>query len=235
VEYSTKIICDIVLAMPSPTPPPASPPAEEHVEPGEHEQEVTEEDLNADNDDAPLRVHAIDDLIEDAELASFNEAEKEAAWQAAMREEMKAIEDNDTWEITSLPTDHRAIGLKWVYKVKSNEAGDIMRHKVCLVAKGYVQCADIDFDEVFAPVACLESVHMMVALEAHEGWEVHQMDVKSVFLNDAIKEEVYVQQPHGFIIPGSESNVLRKALYGLQQAPRAWNAKLDATMGSLHF
>jgi hypothetical protein len=124
-----------------------------------------------------------------------------------------------------------------VYKVKRKEAGNIIRHKARLVAKGYIQRADIDFDKVFAPVARLESVRMMVALVAHEGWEVHHMDIKSVFLNDIIKEEVYVQQSLGFIIPGSESKVLRlrKVLYGLRQAPRAWNAKLDATMGSLHF
>jgi hypothetical protein len=80
-----------------------------------------------------------------------------------------------------------------VYKVKRNEAGDVVRHKARLVAKGYVQRADIDFDEVFAPVARLESVLMMVALAAHEGWEVHHMDVKSAFLNGVIEEEVYVQ------------------------------------------
>jgi hypothetical protein len=84
-----------------------------------------------------------------------------------------------------------------VYKVKRNEAGDVVRHKARLVAKGYVQCAGIDFDEVFAPVARLESVRMMVALAAHEGWEVHHMDVNSAFLNGVIEEEVYVQQPPG--------------------------------------
>jgi hypothetical protein len=214
MEYSTEIVRDVVLATPSPTPTPASSPA------GEHELEVDEENLDADHDDAPLRVRAIDDLIGDAEppgLArrvlnaelnftsaeeptSFKEAEQDAAWRAAMREEMKAIEDNDTWELTSLPVGHRAIGLKWVYKVKRNEAGDVVRHKARLVAKGYVQRTGIDFDEVFAPVARLESVRMMVALAAHEGWEVHHMDVKSAFLNGVIEEEVYVQQPPGFSI-----------------------------------
>jgi transposase InsO family protein len=152
MEYSTEIVRDVVPATPSPTPTPASSPA------GEHEPEVDEENLDADHDDAPLRVRAIDDLIGDAEppgLArrvlnaelnftsaeeptSFKEAEQDAAWRAAMREEMKAIEDNDTWELTSLPAGHRAIGLKWVYKVKRNEAGDVVRHKARLVAKGYV-------------------------------------------------------------------------------------------------
>jgi hypothetical protein len=168
------------------------------------------------------------------EPASSNDVEKEAAWQAAMHE-MMTIEDNNTWELTSLPTSHRAISMKWVYKVKRNEAGNVVRHKARLMAKGYVQ--HVDIDEVFAPVARLELVRMMVVLAVHEGWEVHQMDVKSAFLNGIIKEEVYVQQPPFFIIPGSKRKVLRlrKALYGLRQAPRAWNAKLDATMGSLGF
>jgi hypothetical protein len=105
------------------------------------------------------------------------------------------------------------------------------------VVKGYVQRAGVDFDEVFAPVARLESVRMMVALAAHEGREVHHMDVKSVFLNGVLKEEVYVQQPPAFIIPGSEGMVLHlhKALYSLWQAPRAWNAKLNDTLASLGF
>jgi hypothetical protein len=168
------------------------------------------------------------------EPASSNDVEKEAAWQAAMHE-MMTIEDNNTWELTSLPTNHRAISMKWVYKVKRNEASNVVRHKARLMAKGYVQRVGID--EVFAPVARLELVRMMVVLAVHEGWEVHQMDIKSAFLNGIIKEEVYVQQPPDFIIPGSKRKVLRlrKALYGLRQAPRAWNAKLDATMGSLGF
>jgi hypothetical protein len=150
---------------------------------------------------------------------------------------MKAIESNCTWELVSLPVDHRAIGLKWVFEVKRNEASDVVQHKARLVAKGYVQRTGIDFDEVFAPVARLESVRMLVVLAMHEQWTVHHMDVKSAFLNGTLKEEVYVWQPSGFIVAGSEEKVLRlrKVLYGLHQAPRAWNAKFDATMASLGF
>jgi hypothetical protein len=121
--------------------------------------------------------------------------------------------------------------------VKRNEVGDIELYKARLVAKGYVQRVRIDFNEVFAPVAHLESVCMMLALTAHEHWEVHHMDVKSAFLNGTLKEVVYMQQPLRFIVADAEQRVLRlhKALYGLRQAPRAWNAKLDATMASLGF
>jgi hypothetical protein len=100
-----------------------------------------------------------------------------------------------------------------------------------------MQCVGFDYDEVFAPVARLESVRLMLAVVAHHGWEVHHMDVKSAFLNGELKEEVYVAQPAGFVIEGVEHKVLRlwKALYGLKQAPRAWNAKLDATLVALGF
>jgi hypothetical protein len=110
-----------------------------------------------------------------------------------------------------------------VYKLKWNKAGDIVKHKARLVARGFVQQEGIDFDEVFALVARMESVRLLLALAAQEGWQVYHMDMKSAFLNGDLKEEVYVRQPTGFIIADQEGNVLRlrKALYDLRQAPRA--------------
>ncbi|KAF0933208.1 hypothetical protein E2562_016153 [Oryza meyeriana var. granulata] len=127
---------------------------------------------------------------------------------------------------------HRPIGLKWVYKVKKNAAGEVIKHKARLVAKGYVQQPGMDFDEVFGPVARIESVRLLLALAAQEGWPVHHMDIKSAFLNGDLIEEVYVRQPPGFTTVGHEDKVLclDKALYGLRQAPRAWNAKLNETL-----
>ncbi|KAF0891483.1 hypothetical protein E2562_009896 [Oryza meyeriana var. granulata] len=127
--------------------------------------------------------------------------------------------------------------LKWVYKVKKNAAGEAIKHKARLVAKGYVQQPGVDFDEVFAPVAHIESVWLLLALAAQEGWPVHHMDVKSAFLNGELVEEVYFLHPPGFTVVGHENKVLRldKALYGLRQAPRAWNAKLDETLVALGF
>lgn len=272
IEYTTEVITTAAPApSPSPAPshhspppvatppvtPPATPPAVDPVEFVSPPQQLDDDDLDADHDDAPLRFRSLDAVIGPAsppglahrlfdgelnftaaeEPASFVEAEKQESWRKAMQDEMKSIEDNKTWELAALPTGHRAIGLKWVYKVKRNENGDIVRHKARLVAKGYVQRAGIDYEEVFAPVARLESVRMMVALAAHERWEVHHMDVKSAFLNGELKEEVYVEQPPGFVVAGNEHKVLRlrKALYGLRQAPRAWNAKLDDTLMSLGF
>jgi hypothetical protein len=112
-----------------------------------------------------------------------------------MEEELKSIRDNNTWALVELPHGHHAIGLKWVYKVKRNENGDIVRYKARPIAKGYLQRPDIDYEEAFAPVARLELVHLLLAIAAHYGWGVHHMDVKSAFLNGELQEEVYVHQP----------------------------------------
>jgi hypothetical protein len=115
--------------------------------------------------------------------------------------------------------------------------GRCPKHKARLVVKGYTQWHDIDYDKVFTPVARLDLVRLLIALTAHEGWEVHHMDAKSAFLNGDLLEEVYVEQPAGFIIGGKEHKVLKlhKALYGLHQVLRAWNTKLDDTLLSLDF
>jgi hypothetical protein len=171
------------------------------------------------------------------ELRTLKEADGNPNWAAAMEEELASIHDNKTWSLVELSRGHRAIGLKWVYKVKRDENGSIVKYKERLIAKGYVQCLGIDFEEVYAPVARLESVRLMLAIAAHYGWGVHHMDVKSAFLNGELQEEVYVQQPPGFVDGKHKHKVLclHKALYGLHQAPRAWNHKLDAELLALGF
>ncbi|CAA7393942.1 unnamed protein product [Spirodela intermedia] len=187
--------------------------------------------IEALDDDAP-RPEPISD-----EPVSFAEAEGHSSWRKAMEEEMASIEENRTWSLVDLPHGRRAIGLKWVYKVKRDENGVVAKYKARLVVKRYVQCQGIDYDEVFALVARLDMVHLLIALAVHEGCEVHHMDVKSAFLNGDLKEEVYVEQPAGFISTGNEYKVfkLKKSLYDLHQAPRAWNAKLDETLLSFIF
>lgn len=206
-----------------------------------------------DSEGVPLRYRNVEEVTEAApmcdieysglcllaaeEPASVEEALSEAPWRQAMEEEMESIRSNGTWELATLPAGHRAIGLKWVFKVKKDPAGNIVKYKARVVAKGYAQRQGVDFDEVFAPVARLETVRMLLALAANRGWPVHHMDVKSAFLNGDLAEEVYVHQPVGFVDDNNKHKVLklRKALYGLRQAPRAWNAKLDASLVSLNF
>ncbi|GJY53377.1 zinc finger, CCHC-type containing protein [Tanacetum coccineum] len=128
----------------------------------------------------------------------------------------------------------KAIGLKWVFKTKRDAEGKIIKYKARLVAKGYVQEQGIDFDEVFAPVARIETVRLILALAAYHGWQVHHLDVKSAFLHGDLKEEVYVTQPEGFVQQGnSRVNKVYQhinALYGLRQAPRAWNVNLNQNL-----
>jgi len=154
-----------------------------------------------------------------------------------MLEELRAIEDNVTWELVDPPAGCRPIGLKWVYKVKRDERGAIVKYKARLVARGFVQHEGIDFEEVFALVARMESVHLLLAMAAAKDWRVHHLDVKSAFLNGELAETVFVKQAPGFTVKGADHKVLKlhKALYRLRQARRVWNAKLDATLCELGF
>nr|GEW39481.1 retrovirus-related Pol polyprotein from transposon TNT 1-94 [Tanacetum cinerariifolium] len=112
----------------------------------------------------------------------------------------------------------------YIYKVKLDEYGDVLKNKAWLVAKGYRQEEGIDFEESFAPVARIEAIRIFIANAVSKNMTVYQMDVKTDFLNDELKEEVYVSQPEGFVDPDHPTHVyhLKKALYGLKQAPRAW-------------
>nr|GEX25645.1 retrovirus-related Pol polyprotein from transposon TNT 1-94 [Tanacetum cinerariifolium] len=116
------------------------------------------------------------------------------------------------------------IALKWIYKVKLDEYGDVLKNKARLVAKGYRQEEGIDFEESFAPIARIEAIRIFITTAASKNITIYQMDVKTAFLNGELKEEVYVSQPEGFVDPDHPTDVyrLKKALYGLKQAPRAW-------------
>nr|GEW98228.1 putative reverse transcriptase domain-containing protein [Tanacetum cinerariifolium] len=117
------------------------------------------------------------------------------------------------------------IALKWIYKVKLDEYGDVLKNKACLVAKGYQKEEGIDFEESFAPVARIEAIRIFIANAVSKNMTVYQMDVKTAFLNGELKEKVYVSQPEGFVDPDHPTHVyrLKKALYGLKQSPRAWS------------
>eukprot|EP00253_Pinus_taeda_P003787 PITA_03787 len=147
-----------------------------------------------------------------------------------MNEEIGAIEKSKTWELVDLPEGKKAIGVKWVYKTKSNAEGKIDMHKARLIVKGYKQQQGRDYDETFAPVARMETVRTVLSIAAQHKWKIYQMDVKSAFLNGVLKEEVYVEQPPGYEVAGQEHKVcrLKKALYGPKQTPRAWYNRIDA-------
>ncbi|KAK9931774.1 hypothetical protein M0R45_019038 [Rubus argutus] len=147
-----------------------------------------------------------------------------------MDSEIESIEKNGTWILTDLPAGAKKIGVKWVYKTKLNKHGEIEKYKAHLVAKGYVQEYEIDYSEVFAPVARMDTVRMILALAAQRSWVVYQLDVKSTFLQGELAEDIYVEQPKGYVQKGAADKVykLKKALYGLKQAPRAWFSRIEA-------
>ena len=161
-------------------------------------------------------------ILEEPEPTCFKEAVGKKNWEAAMDEEMAALDANHTWELMPLPHDKKAIGCKWVYKVKHNADGSVSRYKARLVAKGYAQTYGIDYEETFSPVARMATVRAVIAMAAAKGWSLHQMDVKNAFLHGDLQEEVYMMQPKGYQDDAQPHFVCRlhKALYGLKQVPR---------------
>jgi hypothetical protein len=155
--------------------------------------------------------------LKDSNPKSFQE------WQTAMEAEIKALNDRDVWELVNLPQNRKPIKCRWVYDIKTDG-----RKRGRLVAKGFSQIPGIDFEETFSPVARFETVRLLLALSALEDWEIEALDVKTAFLYGNLDEELYMEQPEGFVVKGQERKVyrLKKALYGLKQAAIQWLKKL---------
>ena len=158
-------------------------------------------------------------------------------WRSAMVEELSTIENNKMWTLVKAPRGIKPIRVKWVYRLKRDQTGAVVKHKAQLLAKGYSQQFRIDYEEIYAPVARFDSIRILIAIAAQLNWSLHHLDVKSAFLNGMIKEDIYVMQPEGYVKKGKESFVLKltKALYGQKQAPLVWNSKLNKTISDLGF
>jgi hypothetical protein len=167
-------------------------------------------------------------VIQEVEPTYFEQAIRNPKWDNAMDEEMAALDANVTWELVALPKDKKTIGCKWVYKVKHNADGSVSRYKARLVAKGYAQTYGIDYEETYSLVAKMTIVRAIIAMATTKGWSLHQMDVKNVFLHGDLQEEVYMEQPPGYVDQTRPNLVcrLKKTLYGLKQA-RAWSHKIS--------
>nr|GEZ33210.1 hypothetical protein [Tanacetum cinerariifolium] len=157
------------------------------------------------------------------------DALKDPSWVESMQEELLQFKIQNVWVLVDCPKGVRPIGTKWVFKNKKDERGIVIRNKARLVAQGYTQEEEINYEEVFAPVARIEAIRLFLAYVSFMGFIVYQMDVKSAFLYDTINEEVYVMQPPGFQDPEFPDRVYKveKAMYGLHQAPRAWYGTLS--------
>jgi hypothetical protein len=143
-------------------------------------------------------------------------------WKEAVDNEIKSILENHTWILTDLPPGCKPVGCKWIFKKKLKADGTIDKYKARLVAKGYTQQKGIDYFDTCSPVARISTIRVLLALAAIHKMIIHQMDVKTAFLNGDLEEEIYMSQPEGFIVKGQEKKVCKlvKSLYGLKQAPK---------------
>ncbi|GJT79666.1 putative ribonuclease H-like domain-containing protein [Tanacetum coccineum] len=171
------------------------------------------------------------------EPKNFKMAVIEDCWFQAMQDEIHEFDRLEVWELVPRPIYVMVIALKWIYKVKLDEYGDVLKNKARLVAKGYRQEEGIDFEESFAPVARIEAIRIFIANAATKNMIIYQMDVKTAFLNGDLQEEVFVSQPEGFEDQDNPTHVyrLKKALYGLKQAPRAWYDTLQVPAANNFF
>lgn len=169
------------------------------------------------------------------ENITFQQARLDPGWTAAMREEIDSLIQHDTWALTALPPSKRALSARWVYRAKPEVNPTHTRLKARLVARATEQRSGVDYEDTFAPVVERSTIRLIIALAAAHGWPITQMDVITAFLNGKLKELIYMVQPPGFELPGSEHLVCRlnRSIYGLKQSPRAWYEEIDQFLRSL--
>ena len=143
-------------------------------------------------------------------------------WKEVIKDEVESILQNHTWELVDLPPGSKSLGYKWIFKKKMKADGSIDKYKARLVVKGYNKKEGLDYFDTYSPVTRILSIRMLIVITTIHNLEIHQMDIKTTFLNGDLDEEIYMEQPEGFIVPGQEKKVcqLVKSLYGLKQAPK---------------
>ena len=154
--------------------------------------------------------------LSQVEPIKVEETLQDESWVEAMHDELLQFQRNDVWTLVPKLEGEHIIGTKWIFRNKTDEEGNVIRNKARLVAHGYSQMEGVDYDEIFVPVACIESIRILLALACQLKFKLYQMDVKTAFLNRLLKEDVYVAQPKGFIDPHFPNHVLylKKALLG---------------------
>ena len=174
-------------------------------------------------------------MIDESEPECNDEAivdEHREKWLSAMQDDMDSLHENYTYDLVELLKGKRALRNKWVYKVKIGEADNTPRYKARIVVKGFQQKKGINFDEIFAPVVKMTSIRTILSIAARMNLEIKHLDVKMAFLHGKLDEDIYMQQPKGFVEKGKENLVcrLKKSLYGLKQAPRQCFKKFESFM-----
>lgn len=158
-------------------------------------------------------------------------------WKVAMKEEYDSLMQNGTWKLVELPAGRDPIGCKWVFKRKEDSVGKVTRFKARLVAQGFSQRPGVDYDAVFAPVASQNTLRVLFTVAGHKRMNVRHIDVKSAYLHGRLQEDIYMEQPRGFVQPGKEKLVckLERSLYGLKQAAKVWNETINGILKELGF
>jgi hypothetical protein len=174
------------------------------------------------------------DINEPINMDEAFSGEHSTEWKQATDSEYNSLIENETWELVSLPEGKNVVGRKWVFKVKRDENGCVQRYKARLVAQGYTQAEGVDYSEVFSPVIRNTTIRSLLALSNAKNWEVHQMDVKTAFLQGNLEEEIYMRQPDGYVNKELPNHVckLKKSIYGLKQSARCWNNAIDTFLKS---
>jgi hypothetical protein len=186
----------------------------------------------------PAQAHAVYEAMTAALTESSSEptthpeainGPESTQWGQAITSELNSHKENGTWTACKLPPGRKAIGCKWVFKVKRDENGNVERYKARLTAKGYSQIRGVDYNETFAPTVRFTTIRMFFAIAAHLGWSLMQLDVKTAYLIPKLKQEIYMKAPEGSGMEGGYVR-LNKCLYGLKQSGRAWNDNLHSTL-----
>ncbi|GJR95439.1 retrotransposon protein, putative, ty1-copia subclass [Tanacetum coccineum] len=173
--------------------------------------------------------HELGDLGEPANYKAALLDPKSDKWLNAINVEMQSMKDNEVWDLVDLPPNGKTIGSKWIFKKKTDMDGAVHTFKARLVAKSFTQTYGVDYAETFSPVSDIRAIRILIAIAAYYDYEIWQMDVKTVFLNGHLSEEVYMEQPKGFVNPKYPNRVckLKRSIYGLKQASKQWNKRFD--------
>lgn len=221
------------------------------IEPSQKGNEHTEMEINTEENGRPERRSKLPTYLEDYVLGyaagvascareeplNVQEAMKEKEWREAMSSEMESHRSIGTWELVPLPKGRKAIGSRWVFKIKRNEKDKVVKYKARVVAQGYTQRYGIDYCDVYAPVTNYTTFRTFLTIAGKQKLTVQHLDVKTAYLNGVLEEEIYMRQPPGFAVQGQEELVcrLKRSIYGLHQSARCWYRKLSEVLAKLAF
>ncbi|MCO5600103.1 hypothetical protein L7F22_054211 [Adiantum nelumboides] len=193
---------------------------------------MAQSDLKLSPSDAFNLLESVDHTEGVVPLAEALSSKEAPLWKAAMNSEIASLKANNTWVLTPLPPDRRAISWRWILRRKYNLDGTVARYKACLVARGFSQEYGIDYMETFSPTLRLSTFRALLAVGTHLDLEMHQMDVETAFLNGFIDNSIFMQQPAYFVDSQFPKSVchLQRSLYGLKQSPQLWNSRFNAFM-----